>query len=225
MIRLRTAGVNAVLLNLPAVVSIAFLMDNDQLTFFTGKDYGLPPGHRTSLFAMIMLRLGSDNGSILQDPNWVLDPGELALIQSRIDEFNAVIDAAGAAAEFPVLDISQLFADVITEPPVVRGRELSNCFGGGLFSLDGIHASNTGYGLLAQETIRTANNAWGLGLRPITDSDIARIALTDPHIDKDGDGRVTGRLGAGLLETIMFLLGISGDFVDFPTPPAAKRSL
>ena len=34
-------------------------------------------------------------------------------------------------------------------------------------------------------------------------------------MDKDGDGKVTGRLDAGLLETIALFVGISGDSDDF----------
>jgi hypothetical protein len=42
-------------------------------------------------------------------------------------------------------------------------------------------------------------------------------------VDKDGDGRVTGRPGAGLLETLSPLLGFSGDLNDF-LPPALLSS-
>ena len=38
--------------------------------------------------------------------------------------------------------------------------------------------------------------------------------LSDPFVDKDGDNRVRGRVGAGLLETLGPFLGISGDFND-----------
>ena len=52
----------------------------------------------------------------------------------------------------------------------------------------------------------------------------------DPFQDKDGDGRVRGRSGAGLLETLGPGLGISGDKNDFvpdgflpPIDPALGR--
>jgi len=41
------------------------------------------------------------------------------------------------------------------------------------------------------------------------------IFVTDPFVDKDGDGKVTGRFGTGLLETVGPFLGISGDANDF----------
>jgi hypothetical protein len=54
------------------------------------------------------------------------------------------------------------------------------------------------------------------------------IFLGDPFQDKDNDGRVSGRFGAGLLETLGPLLGISGDKNDFipdPYPPRIDPSL
>ena len=41
------------------------------------------------------------------------------------------------------------------------------------------------------------------------------IFLTDPFVDKDSDGKVTGRFGTGFLETAGPFLGISGDADDF----------
>jgi hypothetical protein len=64
----------------------------------------------------------------------------------------------------------------------------------------------------------------------ISDKKLRRIFLRDPFQDKDGDGRVKGRSGAGLLETLGPELGISGDKNDFLpnvppgiSPRAGKR--
>jgi hypothetical protein len=58
--------------------------------------------------------------------------------------------------------------------------------------------------------------AFGLEHQPLTELQTNLIAWSDPHFDKDGDGQVTGRLGAGLVETATFLLGFSGDVCDVP---------
>jgi hypothetical protein len=49
------------------------------------------------------------------------------------------------------------------------------------------------------------------------------IILNDPFVDLDGDGRVRGRPGFGLLETLGPLLGISGD-TDETTAVAMLRA-
>src|SRR5262249_36964017 len=50
-----------------------------------------------------------------------------------------------------------------------------------------------------------------------------RSFLPDAFGGKAGDGRVPGRPGAGLLETLSVLLGFSGDLIDF-RPPALSSS-
>ena len=85
---------------------------------------------------------------------------------------------------------------------------------GGLFSLDGMHPSNIGQGIIAFFFIHALNTTYGAGIRSWMAGTLYTLANTDPFIDKDGDGRVIGRFGQGLLETIFFLLGITGDTDD-----------
>jgi hypothetical protein len=59
------------------------------------------------------------------------------------------------------------------------------------------------------------NTQYGANFSPVDPDTVTYFFLTDPFIDKDRDGRVTGRFGAGLLETIAIMLGISGDPDDF----------
>ena len=68
---------------------------------------------------------------------------------------------------------------------------------GGMFSLDGIHPSNIGHGLIANEFIKTMNQAYGTGIAELPPEVLQILFLTDPTIDKDGDGKATGRLGVG----------------------------
>jgi hypothetical protein len=57
----------------------------------------------------------------------------------------------------------------------------------------------------------------------ISDKNLERIFLRDPFQDKDGDGKVKGRAGAGLLEWLGPVLGISGDRRDWiPNPSPAQ---
>ena len=219
--RMNAAGITTMYGTIPDVASIAYLMGPEDLTFFTGSDQGLAAGEFTTWIAMVLIRLGIEDSSLFDDPNWLLDAGEIATIRQCTDTFNNIIRTEAAAVGMPVLDTNQLFADIIASPPTFAGVTLQRRFNGGLFSLDGVHASNTGYALVAREALNQFNLAFDLGLPPITDAQINAIAVADPFVDKDGDGVVTGRLGAGLFETINFFLGFSGDFFDFRNPFAA----
>ena len=60
-----------------------------------------------------------------------------------------------------VVDINALFKNLSANGIVVGGKKLTTGFLGGLFSLDGVHPSNTGYAILANETIHAINNQFG----------------------------------------------------------------
>jgi phospholipase/lecithinase/hemolysin len=190
----------------------------------------LPEGHFTSIVVMLLIRLGLDDGSLLKDPDFVLDSDEVALIQERIDVFNEIIENGAASIKMPLIDINALFEEIDKDPPTFFGIPVTPRFLGGIFSLDGVHPSNIGHALAANAFIETINSHFHLDIPLISDRDLHRIFLRDPFQDKDGDGRVRGRFGAGLLETLGPVLGISGDQNDFvpdgfslPIDPALGR--
>lgn len=211
--------------NIPNVTDIAFLFDNADLIRFTGSDFGLPAGHRTSIVVMLLLRLGLDDGSILQNADFVLDPSEIAIVEDRIAFFNGVIAARAADAGAPVLNINAIYGYLAANPIDVFGIPLTRNFLGGLFSLDAVHPSNVSHAIIADQMISLVNAHYGLAIPRLTVFDFLRAVLTDPHLDKDGDGQVTGRPLAGLVETLSPFFGFSGDFNDFDGVPAASASL
>ena len=88
----------------------------------------------------------------------VLDPGELALIRSRVEANNAAIDEICRANNVPVVDIHGLLNDLAAEGRVVGGITLSSAFlSGGIFSYDGVHPTDLGYAITANEWIRVIN--------------------------------------------------------------------
>ena len=205
---------NVVLGNIPNVTRIGFLMDGQDLIRFLGSDFGLAEGDYTSLVTMLIIKLGLNNGSILQDPDFVLDAGEVALVQERIGAFNEVIQERADLIDAAVVDV-HTFVEVFASTPVsILGIPISPRFLGGLLSLDGVHPSETGHALLADAFIAAANSHFGTSFPRLTPLEIVATLLNDPFVDKDGDGRVRGRVGAGLLETLGPFLGISGDFND-----------
>jgi len=95
------------------------------------------------------------------------------------------------------------------------GVPITHRFLGGMFSLDGVHPSNIGHAFVADIVIKTINSHFNSQIPELTQTELLQVFLTDPFVDKDGDGRVRGRFGAGLLETLGPFLGISGDQNDF----------
>jgi hypothetical protein len=100
-------------------------------------------------------------------------------------------------------------------PPFFYGVPLTPRFLGGLFSLDGVHPSNIAHAMIANAFIEKMNRFFQHSIPLISDDELTEIFLEDPFVDKDGDGVVTGRPLAGLLETLGPLLGVSGDQDDF----------
>lgn len=209
--RLDALGSKAVFGTIPDITGIGFLLTRQDLIRFLGNDYGLPEGHLTSVTAMFLVRLGLENSSIFSDPSFVLDPAEQAVISGHIVALNNVIRTTVAAHGMALADTHAVFAFLAAAPFDFFGRSLSTRFLGGLFSLDGVHPSNTGHALAAYFFIDALNQRYGQGIPQIDGPTFNWLVQTDPHIDHDRDGRVAGRFGAGLLETMMSFLGIAGD--------------
>jgi hypothetical protein len=219
---------DVVFANIPDVTNIGFLVDSEDLIKFLGFDFGLKRGDYTSIVVMLLIRLGLDDGSLLKYPDFVLDAGEVEKIQGRIKVFNAIIEEYAGEIGAPVVDINALFDDANETPPTFFGIPVTPRFLGGVFSLDGVHPSNIGHAVAANAFIETINSHFPWNIPPISQGELDLIFLKDPFQDKDGDCRVSGRFGAGLLETLGPLLGISGDKNDFipdPYPPRIDPSL
>ncbi len=219
--RLGAVSDHVVLLNIPNVTDIGFLMDGDDLTRFLGSDYGLPAGSYTSMMTMLMIKLGRNDGSILKNPDYVLDANEVGAIQARVDAFNQVIADTAAAQGMPVLDVNFLFRNALLHPYTFFGIPLQRRLLGGIFSLDGVHLSNIAHALVANELIRLIDSRFHMTIPELAQDQLQSIFVSDPFVDKDGDGRVTGRPAAGLLETLGPALGLSGD-PDDPLPDSPR---
>lgn len=205
--RLSKAGDMIVFANIPDVTNIAFLVDREDLIKFLSSDLGLPEGSYTTVWTMALIGMGMANEDLLEDPDYVLDAEEIRLIQERTEEFNRIIQEAADSIGMPVVDINGLFDEITVTPPVFFGTPVTTRFLGGLFSLDGVHPSNIGHALIANSFIKIINSHFNKDIPIIEDNTLAWIFLRDPFVDINGDNKVRGRLGAGLLETLApFLL-------------------
>jgi hypothetical protein len=213
-----------VVATIPDVTQIGFVFSPQDLVTFLGSDFGLPQGSYTTLPAMLLIKLGLNDGSLLQNPNFVLDAAEVLAIQQQTQQFNQIITTDAAQTGVAVADIGALFSALMSNPPVFDHVTLTNRYLGGLFSLDGVHPSNIGHALLANAFIGAANQAFGTQIPAISSTALLKTALADPFIDWNGGLKVRGRPLAGLLETLGPVLGISGDLLNLPGAPAAAKS-
>jgi hypothetical protein len=116
------------------------------------------PGEKILLTAPLDSVKCNQMGSIFPFRNeFVLTTDELATIQLRIDEFNAVIRQKAITYGFALVETGD-FYDKLTTGFTYNGATLSAKFvSGGAFSLDGIHLNPRGNALLASEFIKAIN--------------------------------------------------------------------
>ncbi len=113
----------------------------------------------------IPLALGG-SGQPLPD-NVLLDAGEVAIIRDYVAANNAAIREIAGAAGIPVLDVNRILTDLKNEGREVAGVRLTADFlTGGIFSLDGVHPTDLGYAVIANEWIDLIN-ANGGSLAPV----------------------------------------------------------
>ncbi len=133
-----------------------------------GPDGPLSAGDFVLLTASTLLARGDGvpaalggSGRALPD-QVVLSASEAAAVTERLDGFNTVIRSAAADAGWAVADMHALFEDVRRNGLLLGGVEFSTDFlTGGLFSLDGVHASPLGYALAANEFLEAINDQYG----------------------------------------------------------------
>jgi lysophospholipase L1-like esterase len=91
----------------------------------------------------------------------ILTPTEMTALTQRIADYNTAIVASAAAHNVPVADIKGLFDRFATGLNVGPFHLTSDYITGGIFSLDGVHLSDIGYTLFANEYIKAINAGYG----------------------------------------------------------------
>jgi hypothetical protein len=115
-----------------------------------------------------------------------LTAADAATIRSDISCYNGVIAAQSAAHGALLIDAHALVDQIYANGYKVKSQELTTDFLGGLFSLDGIHPTNTGYGIIANYFIDAMNRSLRTRISP---ADIAAIADSDPLVFPQKPGR------------------------------------
>jgi hypothetical protein len=107
-----------------------------------------------------------------------LDATEISAIQSTVDQYNAAIAQQVAAVGGVLVDVSTFDAGLVQNGATINGYHATTAFLGGLFGLDGLHPTNTGYALLANEFIDTMNTSLNTKFAEVN---VSAIAAADPY--------------------------------------------
>ena len=78
-----------------------------------------------------------------------------------------------------MVDINSLLNQIREHGIVVNGQRLTTSYLGGIYSLDGVHPTNTGFAIVANEFIKALNRNFDAEISPVA---LAPIAATDPLI-------------------------------------------
>jgi len=169
-------GAKIVVLNLPDVAALPFAItasDFDAKCHFQAA--GASPG---DFVVPNLVNPASNSGNICS--NYAVRPGALvAQAGADVKLYNISIAALAAKFGATLVDLNGLFAHISAHGYEVGGQRLTTDFLGGLFSLDGLHPTNTGHAIVANETIKTMNEKLGTGIPPLS---VEQIAKTDPLV-------------------------------------------
>jgi len=107
----------------------------------------------------------------------VLTAAERVTVQALIASYNQAIQQEVSAAGGTLVDMHAYFA-TLSAGLTIDGQNATTAFLGGLFGLDGIHPTNTGYALLANQFIAATNTAFTLSTGSV---DVNAVAKMDPY--------------------------------------------
>jgi phospholipase/lecithinase/hemolysin len=193
MTTLKATGAHLVVANIPDVTLIPYMTPattvinyvagkTGQSAADTGTALGLADGDLVNAQGLddveVELSAYQQGSSVkpLGDSD-VLTAAERVAVQSIVSSYNQAIEQQVSAAGGTLVDMHSYFAS-LTAGLTIDGQSATTAFLGGLFGLDGIHPTNTGYALLANQFIAATNTAFTLSIPPV---DVDAVAKADPY--------------------------------------------
>ncbi len=210
-----------VIANIPDVTAVPYLTPAAEVLEETSLETGAPvttlsevlgivPGdlvNPTGTAEIPLILSGQQAGPITD--SGVLSAAEQVTVRAQVTAFNQVIAEDAQAAGATLVDINALFAQTTAKGITENGIPGTSAFLGGVFSLDGIHPTNTGYAVIANKFIDTINASLG---KTYAEVNVAAIAAADPlyppypghHFVK---GHVVPRIPEEVNKSILEILG------------------
>jgi lysophospholipase L1-like esterase len=143
---------------------------------------GIQPGDlvNTTGLAQVQSALGALQQGQMPTPltdDAFLSVAEVAQVQATVDQYNATIAQQVSSADGILVDIHAFVNGAAQSGVTINNFQATTGYLGGLFSLDGIHPTNTGYALIANQYIAAINAALKTSITPV---DVTSIAASDP---------------------------------------------
>jgi lysophospholipase L1-like esterase len=195
---LKTTGATIIAATIPDVTTIPFVTTippvvvnpatrepvivNGLTVPLLGPDGSLPSGTFVTLAASSLLNRGvgipvflGGTGEPLP-AEVILDPAEIATLKDRVIAHNRAIRDICEANSIPIVDMNQILANVAADGYHVGGVTLTAAYlTGGIFGYDGIHPTDLGYAVIANEWIKVINQNGG-ALEPVNLGAVSGVA-------------------------------------------------
>jgi lysophospholipase L1-like esterase len=178
-----------VIANVPDVTLVPYLTPAAEVLAEYSAATGLPVSTLSVLFGIsagdsvtpeglteISAILAGTQKTPLSDAG-VLTAAEQTTVRSTVTSYNQVIAQQAQSVGATLVDIHTVFNTVASQGETISGYTGTFAFLNGIFALDGIHPTNTGYAILANAFIDTMNSSMGT---KIPDVNLATVAATDP---------------------------------------------
>jgi GDSL-like Lipase/Acylhydrolase len=185
--RVGRTGADLIVANIPDVTALPYFTSAEQVAANVGAPLavigpvlGLAAGDFVTpdAFELIGLILaGAQQGPL--PGNVVLDAGEVATIRAATGQFNFIIALEALSRRAALVDVHGLFQCAAARGIVAGDRRLTTDYLGGLFSLDAVHPTRTGYAVLANAFIQAIRLRFGERIPRV---DLAEVAAEDPLV-------------------------------------------
>lgn len=147
-----------------------------------GADLGIQPTDLVNSTGMGQVQSAITAIKQGQTPTPLTDSGflnaaEITQVQSMVASYNSAISTEVTADGATLVDIHGFIQGLVQNGATVNGYHATTAFLGGLFGLDGLHPTNTGYALIANEFIDTMNASLKTS---VADVDVSTVASADP---------------------------------------------
>lgn len=176
--------------NVPDVTLVASLTPGSVILSEFSKSTGIPVAqlsatlgiqandlvNATGLSEVEAIIAGKQPGPV--SDSGFLTPAEVTTIQQTVQQYNTTIAQQVGAVGGTLVDLDTAFTKLKTNPPTINGFTPSFAYLGGIFSLDGVHPTNTGYALLANIFVDSINTSLST---KIPDVNVGPIAAADPY--------------------------------------------
>src|ERR1017187_6518062 len=208
------ASKSLVLANIPDVTRTAYLTSVPDLAAILKLPvatvyavFGLHLGDMVTPYAFPAIQAMKTSLTHLPDSGpqgpIVIRAARILQIRATVVAYNIAIAIEAAFSGATLVDIYSLVNNLADHGVVVNGRTLTTDFMGGLFSLDGVHHTNTGYAIIANEFIKTMNRSLRTNI-PL--ADVVKVSLTDPLIfPLIVHGASTGHVDVGMADALRHL--------------------